>query len=167
MKLAQLFWSEKGEPLSFLAQLDVLGCATNILPTIASYRCLKGDAIKLSVTQKDDITVCGHHVTDLFYQLHVHIFRKMAFLALDDNPGNRQRPLLVDDADHQGYTSPPHVAAVNDQNQGLLPQTEQQGLGEGQKVEIRFDALVGYLTGELFDSTFMLGAVRHLAGHPA
>ncbi len=84
---------------------------------------------------------------------------KVAFLALDDNPGKRQSATVIDDTDHQGTTASTDDAAIHDQGQGLLREIGEQGLGDRQKPTINGRGVVLEEAAAARDDTFLVSSV--------
>jgi len=107
----------EGEGFAFCPQLSILGRAADILPPVGINGSLKSDAIELSVTKENHVSLLRDYLVDSFQQPHVRLFREMAFVPCNNDPSNGQRPFLVDHADHQYQALSSCFAAVYSQEQ--------------------------------------------------
>lgn len=82
----------------------------------------------------------------------------MAFLAFDDDPGQRQGSSMVDDADHEGDAATTDDAAINGHEHRLVGQVLQQRLGDRQKPAIQRVRVVFEPAPEACDDTFLGGS---------
>ena len=153
----------KAEFLVRLAQNDVLGGAADIVPPVGVNGALQLHPIELPVAQEDHLCPSGNQGVDLFQQGEVGVFGKVSLASLDDQPSDGQRPLLVDHADHQGQTAAPNGAPVHDQAEGTGCQTTQQGLDEGQEIDLGLHLLVVNPAREAFGSTVWMRAIGDMA----
>ena len=112
------------------------------MPAVAVHSLLQGEAIKLAITQKDDICFGWGQLGHLLYQSNVSFFGKMAFVTVDDHPAQRQGSALINHTDHQGQTSTTYFTAINRQYQWAIAQTEQQRQGEGSKIGFEINPVI-------------------------
>ncbi|CAA9248679.1 MAG: hypothetical protein AVDCRST_MAG93-1648 [uncultured Chloroflexia bacterium] len=91
--------------------------------------------------------------------------RKMAFLALHNQPTQRQGALVPDDIDHECHATTSNDAAVDGKQERLVGQIAQQGLSDGKKPGISGVGIVGEPAPKAFDEAFLIGGVgRSMVG---
>ena len=153
------------QPFAVQTNLGVLGGAAHIAPAQVVHIPLQLDAVELSVTQHDDGSICWQQALQFAQQLDMHGGREVSFLALLDQPHQRNGPLLVDEADHQGHAAAPHLTAVYGQDQCLGRQPSQQLSDKRQHVHFVADVFVLIPSPQLLFAARHFGAGRRFLGH--
>ena len=78
------------KPLACHTQLHILGCATDVVPSVAVNRGLESDPIELAVTDNNNLGPLWNDLVNLLQQLDMSSLWKMPPAPLDHNPGDRQ-----------------------------------------------------------------------------
>jgi site-specific DNA recombinase len=153
---------------------DVRRRAADILPVPPPQCRLQVRPVKLAIAQQGDVGRWRDERLDLFKQGTVHRLWEVAFLPLDDDPGQGQRTAVIDYTQHQSDTPPCDDTAIHDQHEGLVGEGGQQGLGNGQKPTVQgmsvvlepapkarhHALLVGTTTGRMIGDGRQMGTLR-------
>lgn len=82
--------------------------------------------------------------------------REIPFRALHHHPGQGQGAPVIDHAHHQADTATPHDTAIQHEQERVLGQRGQQGLGNGQKPPVHRVYVVFEPAPEACDQAFLI-----------
>lgn len=124
-------------------QLRIFGRAAYVLEFHRLQRGLQFNPVEFAIAQEDRLRIGRQNVLELALKLEMHMLWQMPFTAFDHQPGDRQRPFAVQQADQQGDTALPDLAAIDDQHQFAdLRQPIEQFLHKGQVIAVIPDPLI-------------------------
>lgn len=156
----------QAQPFIVYPNLNILGGATGILPSIPSHFRLQFWAIEFTIAQEDHRRGFWHPRFDFADQSQMRLGREMAFLAFDHQPADRDGAVGIHDTHHQRQAAARHRTAIHDQHQrphGRQPL--QQRLHKRQKIQFKCDGRVLNPAAHLFRAAVGVNIARHLTRH--
>ncbi len=100
----------------------VAGRTADITPTEFLKGRKKVHTVKLAVAQKNDLCLWGNQCRNFLNEFDVSLLGQMSLLAPDHSPGDGQRPLFVDQANHESHAPATDRAPVHCQHEGQMGQ---------------------------------------------
>src|SRR4030065_103352 len=162
---AQAQIAERKQQIVFV-ELRILGSPTDIAQIQGLQSGLEFDPIKLAITQEYRLATFRQDGLQLGEQIQMKAFRQVSFTSFDNQPGDGQGALAIDQADHQGDTLMPDFTPDDDKDQlPDLRQADQQSAHEGQVIAFIIHTLVLDPATVEFDPTVCFGMIGCFASN--